>query len=92
MVNQQKFEEYCKENPEVYAQFKVLALMGIQKGAKKLGAKQICEVIRWYSIINHNDKYKVNNSFISGLARKFEKEFPIHQGIFNKRSSKIVIE
>jgi len=86
------FNQYISENPQVYDEFKRLTLMGIHKGARRLGAKQICEVIRWYSLINHNDIYKVNNSFVSGLARKFEKEFPQFEGIFNKRECRLVVE
>jgi len=92
MINNMKFNQYVAENPQVYQEFKRLTLMAIHKGAKRLGAKQICEVIRWYSLINRNDIYKVNNSYISGLARKFEKEYPQFEGIFNKRASKIVVE
>lgn len=84
--------EYLAENPQVYQEFKKLTLLGIHKGANKLGAKQICEVIRWQSMINYNDVYKVNNTYVSGLARKFEKEFPQFEGIFNKRASKLLVE
>jgi len=91
MKTTKTFNEYLSENPQVYSEFKKLTLLGIHKGAKKLGAKQICEVIRWQSMITSNDIYKVNNSYVSGLARKFEQDFPQFAGIFNKRECRLVV-
>lgn len=86
------FNEYLSENPQVYEEFKRLTFIAIHKGAKRLGGQQICEVIRWYSLINHNDIYKVNNTYVAGLVRKFERDYPQYAGIFTKRASAIVVE
>ena len=79
------FKQYHEQSPEVYEAFKKYAFQLINRGYKRIGAKQIFEVIRWHSMVSGNDKYKCNNNYTADYARKFEKDFPDHFGIFSKR-------
>jgi hypothetical protein len=84
------FKNYHESNPEIYREFKRLAYQLINRGYVRLGAKQIFEVIRWHTMVEGNDRYKVNNNFTSDYARLFELEHPIYVGYFSKRLCKSV--
>lgn len=87
MIN---FEQYDKENPQIWEAFKSVTLEAIhEKGFKNYGARGIFEIIRWKTATpNGNDGFKVNNSFTSDYARKFMNEFPQHEGFFRLRMQK----
>lgn len=82
------FLQYDRENPQIYQEFCRIAKILIKRGKKHIGAKQVCEIIRWETLISGNDEYKINNNYTSGYARKFEKEHPEYEGIFRKRHCK----
>jgi len=84
------FKNYHEENPQVYVQFKRIAFQLINRGYVRLGAKQIFEVIRYHTMIETNDKYRVNNNYTSDYARLFENDHPIYAGYFLKRLCKSV--
>jgi len=55
----------------------------------KLSAELIYNQIRWLKYMQHgNDGFKINNNFKAFYARKFMKEFPVYNGIFELRKSK----
>lgn len=81
------FEQYDKENPEIWEKFKEFAFKAIKKGFKHYGAKSIFEIIRWNTKTSGNDGLKVNNNYTSGYSRKFMNEFPEHEGFFRTRNS-----
>jgi hypothetical protein len=83
------FLQYDKENPQIYKRFAEISEMYIKRGYKHIGAKSICETIRWETFISGNDDFKINNNYISGYARKFEIENPEHLGLFRKRLCKL---
>lgn len=82
------FKNYHAQSPDIYREFKKLAFQLINRGYVRLGAKQIFEVIRWHTMVEGNDHYKVNNSFTSDYARLFESDHPIYDGYFSKRLCK----
>ena len=82
------FKKYHQENPQIYIEFKRLAFQLINRGHIRLGAKQIFEVIRWHTMVEGNDRYKVNNNYTSDYARLFENDHPIYAGYFLKRLCK----
>jgi hypothetical protein len=82
------FKKYHEENPQVYKEFERIALQLIKRGYIRIGAKQIVEVIRYHTMIEGNDGYKVNNNFTSDYARLFENDHPIYAGYFLKRLCK----
>ena len=84
------FKKYHEENPQIYIEFKRLAFQMINRGYVRLEAKQIFEVIRWHTMVEGNDGYKVNNNYTSDYARLFENDHPIYAGYFLKRLCKSV--
>lgn len=86
------FQQYDQENQEIYEAFKEIAMMYIKRKYTHIGAKNVCEVIRWQTMVSGNDEFKINNNYVSGYARKFEKEYPEYEGIFRKRLCRLKID
>lgn len=82
------FKKYNEENPQIYAEFRKIAFQLIGRNYKRIGARQILEVIRYHTMISGNDQFKVNNNYSADYARLFEKDFPQYGGIFMKRLMK----
>lgn len=82
------FIKYHESNPEIYEEFKKYTFQLINRGYKRLGAKQIFEVIRWHSMVYGKGQYKIDNTFTADYARKFEREHLDYIGIFTKRLCK----
>jgi len=80
------FQQYHEDNPQIYEAFKKYAFQLINRGYKRIGAKQICEIIRWHSMVGGDGIFKVNNNYTSGYARLFMEDFPKYDGIFLKRN------
>ncbi len=84
-----KFYEYHKENPQIYAEFKKITLNLIGRGFKHYSAKGVFEIVRWSTGVSANDNiFKINNNYTPLYARLFEKEFPNMKDFFRKRDSK----
>lgn len=82
--------DYDRENPLIWEYFVHFTFEMINKGYKKVGSKMIFERIRWESMIRTEAKpFKVNNNYTPYYARKFEREYPDHKGIFCMRDAKI---
>lgn len=79
------FEEYDKENPQIWQAFKRLTFQLIAVGVKHWGAKAIMEQLRYETIIRGKGDYKINNNYTAGYARKFSKEFPKYKDFFEIR-------
>lgn len=82
---QRMFQKYDDENPHIYEAFRRFALQAIGYGRKYYGAKSIMERVRWNTMEEGNDDFKINNNYTAYYARKFENEFPQHKGFFRKR-------
>lgn len=76
--------DYDHGNPLVWEYFVLFTFEMIEKGYKRIGSKMIFERIRWETMIK-GDPFKVNNNYTPYYARKFEREYPQHKGIFSKR-------
>ena len=83
------FKKYHEDNPQIYEEFKKLAYQLIKRGYRRLGSKQIFEVIRWQTMVSGNDGFKVNNNYTSDYARLFESDHPHYAGYFSKRLCKV---
>lgn len=92
MKNQEinrKFCLYDVENPHIWKEFQNLSFKLIDRGFTKLSAELIYNQIRWLKYMQHgNDGFKLNNNFKAFYARKFMKEFPVYNNIFELRKSK----
>lgn len=78
-------EVYDRLNPQVWEYFKLFSLQMLNRGYKRIGSKMIFERIRWETMISGDGTFKVNNNYTPYYSRKFEAEFPEHEGVFSKR-------
>lgn len=84
---QAKFEEFDEANPHVYKLVVRYALEVLASGKKRIGINTIFERIRWYTDIETNsfDSFKINQNFTPYYARKFMRDYPQYQGLFQTR-------
>lgn len=85
---QASFNEFHRLNPEIYEEYKILALKAIKAGHKRISSNMIINVIRWEFFIStkptlfdkpgKHSKYKINNDYSSRYARLFAHDFPQH--------------
>ena len=76
----QTFDQYIKDNPEVYMHFVQFALQWLKTGAKKISSKHIIGRIRWFVEVETKGEsareFKCNDLITSRIARKFIEEYP----------------
>lgn len=65
--------------------FKQFTLQAIESGVTRLGAKAVAERIRWESNLQKNGDYKLNNSAVAEMARRFMADYLEYAGIFATR-------
>ena len=87
MVSVSEFLAYDKENPQVWSAFDKFAKQVIATGREYFGAKAVMERVRWYSVVEANDTFKVNNNWVAFYARKFGLKYPKHADFFRIRDS-----
>jgi hypothetical protein len=82
----EEFEDYHKQNPQVYAAFEKFTLQVIGTGRKYFSARAIYERMRWYSLIEDNSvTFKISDHPMPFYARLFERNHPEHAGFFRKK-------
>jgi hypothetical protein len=54
-IKRKSFEEYDRENPQIWDEFERRALALLDVGAKRVSAKMLFEVIRYYTQIRAVD-------------------------------------
>lgn len=65
-----RFARWIKANPQVLTAFIHFADQARLRGRTRIGGKAIAERLRWEAPIStRGDDFKINNSFISRLAR-----------------------
>lgn len=79
---------YIAENPSVYQAFGRFTREAVRAGRTRIGAKAIAERLRWEAFVTGNDAFKINNSYVSFMARRFMKENPAWAGLFVTRERK----
>ena len=70
---QEQFERFHALHPEIYAEFRQIALNLLQRGRSHYGSKAILEVIRYHRILSgksETEPFKINNTYSSRYARK----------------------
>lgn len=84
-----KFEEFHRDNPVVYATLCHLARERLSRiGSQKLGIGQLTEVCRWEIAMRTNDpEFKINNNYRAYYARLIMATEPDLAGIFELRDS-----
>lgn len=77
--------EWIRSDPKPWRHFERIALAEIAGGRARLGAKAICEKIRWETRGEKDAAgVKVRNAFTAYLARLSELLHPEHAGIFRR--------
>lgn len=76
-----RFQEYHRRHPEVFDEFRRMALRLHNAGVRHYGAGAIFEAIRFHRAVDgrlgdDGDAFKVNNSFRSRYSRKLVAEDP----------------
>lgn len=85
---QQQFEEFDRDNPEVWRLFVHYANMAIASGHAHYSSDCVLHRLRWHtSVETRGDEFRLNNNFAAAYARKFEREYPQHRGFFRLRAS-----
>lgn len=80
-------KQYIADNPEIYKMFVRFTLQAYNAGWTTVGAKMIAERIRWETHVTaRGDGFKINNSAVAAMARKFMAEYPLLGEIFRTRS------
>jgi len=84
----ERFKAWCEANPQLVARFDQLALDEVRRGHKRVGAKMLLEVIRFYYRRDHavGDTWSVNNSYSSRLARRAAERYPELRDAFETRA------
>ena len=85
-----KFNQYHKDNPQVYELFKCFTFMAIRRGHNRLSAWMIANRIRWETSIETFtvDEYKISNDYIALYARMFMRDHPEYDGFFKTKEMK----
>lgn len=83
----QRFWEHHRARPEVYEEFRAIALDLRRRGYTRAGAKMVAEVLRWQRMMRSvdDDGLKLNNSFVSRYARLVMAREPELAGFFELR-------
>jgi hypothetical protein len=67
---QERFEQFHANNPWVYDALEALTADWLTRGHRRVGIKQMFEVVRWqYGRATEGDAFKCNNDFTSRYAR-----------------------
>ena len=89
MSMNEDFQEFHKNNPQVYELFRRFTFQAIDAGRKDFGAKAVMERIRWSTMVETSgDTYKLNNNYTAFYARMLMDSHPEHEGLFKTRRSK----
>lgn len=85
-----KFNQYHRDNPQVYELFKRFTFMAIKRGHNRLSAWMIANRIRWETSIEtfSVDEYKISNDYIALYARMFMHDHPQYDGFFKTKEMK----
>jgi hypothetical protein len=84
----ERFEDFHRENPDIYYQLTDLALEARAAGHTRYSMKALFEVLRWSRTVTTRsaDPFLLNNDFTSRYARMIEHYVPELRGFFEKRT------
>ena len=84
---QERFEEFHKAHPEVYAYLLALCIELRGKGFKRYGIRSLWERVRWHFQVEKElgADFKLNDHFHSRYARKIVQNHPELDGFFELR-------
>lgn len=81
----ERFADYHRENPQVYAQLVAFAREARSAGRARCGIKLCVERLRWETFVRAGGEFKVNNLWAARYARLIEEREPDLRGFFTTR-------
>ena len=82
----ERFERWARENPGIVEHFLRYARELKGSGVRHYGIKSIAERVRWHVRVESRDQdFKINNNYVSRLARLLVKRDPSLEGLFETR-------
>jgi len=86
---EERFRAFHRANPAVYGELVRLARRAKAAGKKRVGMKQLFEIIRWnHEVETRGEDLKLNNSYSSRYARLIERQEGDLKGLFETRTLK----
>lgn len=87
---QGQFEQFDRDHPEVFREFRSIAQDLVSRGITRYSADAICHVIRYHRIVNQNRDggFKISNNHTSRYARKLIEDDPSFAGFFQIKTLK----
>lgn len=80
---QERFDRWVAENPHIIEHFRRFAREVKRSGAQHYGIKAIAERVRWHVRIEKGvEEFKLNNSYLSRVARLLVERDPTLTGMF----------
>lgn len=80
------FEKFDRENPRVYEAFRDQVIKAARKKITRVSSKAIINWLRWEMFLMTNDQnFRINDAFTPYFSRKFIKEFPGSEQMFEFR-------
>jgi len=87
---EKRFADFHELNPHVYERLERMALSAIRRGVKRIGMKQLFEVLRWNSALRTaGEAWKLNNSYTSLYARLLIHHHPEMEAVIETRRSQV---
>ena len=83
--NDDNFKVFDNEHPEVYEGFKRFALKAMSV-RKHYSSRAVLHALRWETMLDSGEEFKINNNWSSFYARKFMRESPTYEGFFRLRT------
>jgi hypothetical protein len=83
-VRQAEFDQWHKNNPDIWKYFERFSFEAIDKGHKKISHWLIINRIRWeVFIVTTGEDFKISNGLIAFYARLWRSTHPQHKTLFN---------
>ena len=83
--NEDSFKLFDNEHPEVYEGFKRFALKAMSVRSN-YSARAIFHALRWETMIDSGEEFKINDGWSPFYADKFMSESPRFEGFFRTRT------
>ncbi len=80
-----EFNDFDKEHPEFWDQFKFFTFAAIHSGRDRFSARAVFQRMRWETEIDGGGTFKVNNNWCAFYSRKFMQMYPEYEGFFQIR-------
>lgn len=83
----ERFEEFSRDNPEVWRLFEMFTLQLIRAGKTRSSADFVLHRVRWTTTIETQtpEPFRINDHFASRYADRFHAAHPQHAGFFETR-------